>query len=57
VFAGVTVEMGATAPGVVGGGAASGGVPRRSQFAAEGHPAPLPTNSSAKRLARTARKP
>ena len=49
-------EPPATAPDVTGGGAVSGGVPRRSQSAAEGHPAPLPSNLSAKRLPRTHRK-
>jgi hypothetical protein len=50
----------ATAPGAPDGGVVFGGVPRRplrlaqlaqggAQFAAEGHPAPLPTNFSAKR--------
>ena len=47
----------ATAPGVTGGGAASGGVPRRSQSAAEGHPAPLPSNLPAKRSSTSAREP
>jgi len=40
--------LAAMAPGVPGGGAASGDVPRRAQSAAEGHPAPLPSNLPAK---------
>ena len=36
------VPEAATAPGVTGGGAASGGVPRRSQSAAEGAPRAAP---------------
>jgi hypothetical protein len=40
----------AMATGVTSGGAASGGVPRRSHSAAEGHPAPLPSNFPAKGL-------